>query len=152
MTMLLLRMLMTRQRSLSYEVWLELTAVIADSYLDRPLQLPTRQGGWQGGEGEGVGYYMMVDRAHITLGLGPAGTSLAFLPTQGKQVHYHPHTQHTNTTHTVCHTRKHKYSHNHKNTQTRTYLNPIQWKIFHHRYQYNQQNSYVKSSEVHFHS
>ena len=91
MTMLLLRMLMTRQRSLSYEVWLELTAVIADSYLDRPLQLPTRQGGWQGGEGEGVGYYMVVDKTHITLGLGPAGTSLAFLPTQGKQVHYHPH-------------------------------------------------------------
>ena len=107
MTMLLLRMLMTRQRSLSYEVWLELTAVIADSYLDRPLQLPTRQGGWQGGEGEGVGYYMVVDKAHITLGLGPAGTSLAFLPTQGKQVHYHPHTQHTNTTHTETHIRKH---------------------------------------------
>ena len=129
MTMLLLTLLMTRQRSLSYEVWLELTAVIADSYLDRPLQLPTRQGGWQGGEGEGVGYYMVVDKAHITLGLGPAGTSLAFLPTQGKQVHYHPHMQHTNTTHT----RKHKYSHNHKNTQTRTYLHPIQWNIFHHR-------------------
>ena len=51
-----------------------------------------------------MGYYMVVDKAHITLGLGPAGTSLAFLPTQGKQVHYHPHTQHTNTTHTGTHT------------------------------------------------
>ena len=107
---------MTRQRSLSYEVWLELTAVIADSYLDRPLQLPTRQGGWQGGEGEGVGYYMVVDKTHITLGLGPAGTSLAFLPTQGKQVHYHPHTQHTNTTHTGTHIRKH--TNTHKTTKT----------------------------------
>ena len=108
---------MTRQRSLSYEVWLELTAVIADSYLDRPLQLPTRQGGWQGGEGEGVGYYMVVDKTHITLGLGPAGTSLAFLPTQGKQVHYHPHTQHTNTTHTGTHIRKHTNTH----TTTKTH-------------------------------
>ena len=118
MTMMLLRMLMTRQRSLSYEVWLELTAVIADSYLDRPLQLPTRQGGWQGGEGEGVGYYMVVDKAHITLGLGPAGTSLAFLPTQGKQVHYHPHTQHTNTTHTGTHIRKHTTTKTHRCAHT----------------------------------
>ena len=67
---------------------------------------------------------MVVDKTHITLGLGPAGTSLAFLPTQGKQVHYHPHTQHTNTTHTGTHIRKHTITytttttHRHAHTYT----------------------------------
>ena len=89
-----------------------------------------QQGGWQGGEGEGVGYYMVVDKAHITLGLGPAGTSLAFLPTQGKQVHYHPHTQHTNTTHTGTHIRKHTNT----RTTTKTHRHAHNWILFNGRY------------------